>query len=264
MRNKAFTLVELLTAMAVTCLLVGVMLQVFSLGSSTWKRVDEKLDTFREARAAIQIMSRDFASISQVPGAPAGLSTLTLDWHPDTQMPDRVNQEAYLLTTSRNRGRSDLCAVGYFCTWDNEIGAFSLRRQFTDSDTSFAALQRAALLKPAAALAVFPLVHARSKELDTLAAYIWELQFLVPDHANPDQFAPWPAGFFARELPPWVEIRFKALGTQAARIVTSEGATRQHWFPGTGDHLDTSHKAFFDRKILPQMQEFSTRVKLGK
>lgn len=272
-RRHAFTLMELMVAMAVTSVLVVMMLQIFERGSSAWQGNDEKLDTFREARAALQIMARDLSSIGSAPGADSffPVSTggaavpifpiLTLDYHKDTKAEDKVNDEVYGLIGTRNRGLGDWCTVGYYCEWDETKKAFALRRQFANSDVTFNTLQGIARqTAPATSRELFDQIFGRSEKGEVLATYIWDLRIDVPDAANPTQMMTRPQGFFNRKMPPWIEIRFKALGANAARKLRDKNITREVW-SATKDSSGAI-KDLHDRYILPGEQQFYTRVRL--
>ncbi len=86
-----FTLVELITAMAITSILVVVIMQLTNQGISLWKAIREDTSTASAARVALQTISRDLESIqlrgsgkdmqwlyaevdSSIRGVPKGLS----------------------------------------------------------------------------------------------------------------------------------------------------------------------------------------------
>jgi prepilin-type N-terminal cleavage/methylation domain-containing protein len=260
--SRAFTLVELLVAMSVTSLIVVGMLRLFMDGSVLWQRQNEKLDTFREARAALQVMARDFAGVRPAAGAPSDFPVLALEHHPEAEEEDKVNHELYALSAIRNQGRSDLCAIGYFCAWDAGKNAFILRRQCTESTTTFALLKQALpagspMLGPQPMQTVFarPLA-GEVQSVDDLASYIWDVKVEIPEGGTPAAPipVPWPQGRFNRELPSWIEVRFKALGASAARKIAGSAVTRETWFQ-PDSNLYRTH-------ILPGQQQFVTRIKL--
>jgi type II secretory pathway pseudopilin PulG len=265
--DEAFTLVEIIVALAATSVLVVLMLRIFSDGSTIWQRNNEKLDTFREARAALQAMARDFSSLSPAGSAPDQFPVLTGDWHKDTKDEDRVNKEIYGLVSTRNAGRADWCAVGYYCEWDDTKKAFVLKRQFTESDETFKLLKIAAIAQQAIPSGqifngrpIFDAVFARTQTIDDMASYVWDLQVEIPDPTDATKTAKWPWGSLNRPLPEWVEIRFKALGTNAARKMTGQNATREMWFANSAS--SGTDRKFYEHNILPGEQQFATRIKL--
>lgn len=279
MRRHAFTLVEMLVTLAVTSILVVVMMNVFISGSTLWQKNEERLDTFREARAAMQMMTRDFSALSAIPNlnltdtdasdpSKPQFPILAFQNHPDTLAPDKVNQEIYGIVPARNPGRSGLCAVGYFCIWDDTKKAFVLRRQFTESNMTFTNLQAAlSLTSPMTFSTAFATIYARpannkntaQQSVDDIATYVYGFQFdwekTSPIPGQTPVHQPWPITF-AREMPAWIEIRFKALGSNAARKLDLPGVTRDTWTDPT--------TSMYKNMIQPGEQEFVTRIKLSR
>lgn len=281
-RQRGFTLVEMIVALAVTSVLTVMMLRMFTDSSTIWKREDDRLDTFREARAALQLMARELAAVNPVPevdptpGGGEEFPALAVRYHNDTPETEKTtpgNQEIYGLGALPNRGKSDLCAFGYFCQWDDVKKCYVLRRQFADSDETFSRLQL--VLKATAPMnypASFAFLYSRAtpanstgpvvEPVQDVATYVWDLQFTLPAPA-PTAAIPNPVPpkwldqkIYARELPQWVEIRFKALGSSAARKLEGQTLTRSNWF----DTTDVTYQRF----ILPGEQQFVTRVKLSR
>ncbi len=261
---RAFTLTELLVALAVTSAIVVLMLNVFMNGSTLWQKTEETLDTFREARAAMQLISRDFSGISAVPEAPDKFPILALQVHSGTVPEDELNQEIYGIVPARNTGRGSLCAVGYYCVWEEAKKAFVLRRQFAESNTTFENLRAALPVgAPLDSLQAFNRLYERpssatpQQTTDDIATYIYGFKVECADTGKPP-LPPhtWPQGSFGRELPAWVEIRFKALGSNAARKLAGQSVSRQTWF--------TPASSAYQRLILPSEQEFVTRIKLSR
>lgn len=275
--RRAFTLVEITVALAVTSILVVLMLRALNDSSVIWQRSGDRLDTLREARAAIQIIARDLAGVASIPRIEGvsgsmpdileNLPVLALHHHPDGNPEDRVNGELYALTSIPNGGRSRICSVGYFCEWDPKRVAFVLRRQASDSDATHVFLAEtmkagSVELSPEAAFGfVFRRItdandaNAARHSIESLATFVWDLQFGVGPADAAEEPLPAP-GFYSRELPEWVEIRFKALGANAVRKLEERGLTRETWF----DPASTTYQNF----ILPQEQQFVTRVKLRR
>lgn len=71
-RNKkrfcGFTLVELITAMAITAILVLVIMQLTNQGIALWKAVQQDVSTSSVSRMALQVMSRDMESFQMKGG----------------------------------------------------------------------------------------------------------------------------------------------------------------------------------------------------
>ena len=60
--RRGFTLIELMTAMAITGMLVVVIMQLTNQSIDLWKAVSEDVSTSSRSRAALQTISRDFES----------------------------------------------------------------------------------------------------------------------------------------------------------------------------------------------------------
>ena len=60
--RRGFTLIELMTAMAITGMLVVVIMQLTNQSIDLWRAVSEDVSTSTRARAALQALSRDFES----------------------------------------------------------------------------------------------------------------------------------------------------------------------------------------------------------
>ncbi|MEA3210327.1 MAG: hypothetical protein QOE70_3384 [Chthoniobacter sp.] len=101
-KRRAFTLGEMLVALAVTSLLMVLMMRMFMDSTAIWQQNEERLDTFREARAALQLMARELATVNAVPHVPDQFPVLALRHHPTTTTPDQVNEEVYALASVPN------------------------------------------------------------------------------------------------------------------------------------------------------------------
>ena len=128
----------MLIAIAVTLILVGILFRVFAAAASQWQAADQRIDTFRDARAALQIMTRDL-SRADING---NAQMLTLSDIYTVPTPPFA-KEAYAITPIPNTGKSDLCTVGYYCAYDNTTKAYSLKRLFKGSDATYTSLATA-------------------------------------------------------------------------------------------------------------------------
>src|SRR5438128_4040107 len=148
---RGFTLAELLVATGVTA---GMVLMLgWMLGSlmSSASHANERVDAFRAARAALQLIERDlrnlvrtqwnpdpFTNPAPAPCFASAISTtrVTLPaayFALDSLYSDPAagNQQLYALVAEKTPASSgDLCAVGYYCAWDTQLHAYSLRRFF--------------------------------------------------------------------------------------------------------------------------------------
>jgi len=239
--KRAFTLLELLISMGVLSLLMALLFQIFELAMQTWQRAEQRTESFREARAALYIMSRDLRNTLR--GNPRVTSFILDDRSPSAVRP---NEEVYALTTvKRNSGKSDVCAVGFYCYWDDTVGAFHLKRYFRNSDYTFENLGNAQQL-------FTPSPAVRDNETDsTLAAFVWD--FRVTGLKEDGEPLPYP--FEATtNLPAYLQIEFKALNAQASRRVKAQGINPEEWF-STGSEI-------YKNSIQPYVQQFNTRISL--
>jgi hypothetical protein len=253
----------MIVAVAVTMGLVLLMTQVIGQSNTIWTRSNESLDTFREARAALQMMAQEIGQVRAMALPKVIFPLLAFQAHPDTDPEDTRNQEVYALTSTPNTGRADFCAIGYFCRWNTDISAYTLCRQFTKSDDTFLGMQQVFKgTTPVAPAAAFALLYKRpadggSAVVDDLASYIWDLHFYLPANLNgltPPQSTTWPYGPFSLELPPWIEVRCKALGAAAAKHLAQAPVSRDTWFSPTSPAYRTA--------IRPYEKEFVTRISL--
>src|SRR2546423_5827049 len=99
----SFTLVELLVAIAVTVMIVALLSAVFTAAGKQWQASDQRIDSFRDARAALQIISRDL-SRANVNGDAQMLTLSDID-----ATTGAFAKEAFAVTPIPNGGKSDLC-----------------------------------------------------------------------------------------------------------------------------------------------------------
>src|SRR5262249_37578374 len=108
-----------------------------------------RVDAFRDARAALQMMERDLRNIVRtqwspdpftnpvpVPCAASTVSTTSVtlpaayfvlkDIYEDPATTGNHNQQLYALIAARTTASSgDVCAVGYYCRWDDQLHAYT-------------------------------------------------------------------------------------------------------------------------------------------
>ncbi len=261
--RSAFSLVELLIATTITALIVVLLGTVFSSLTTTSLRANQRIDAFRDARAALQMMERDLSSLVRnqrdtagnpitLPAAYFALKDLYVD-------PSVGNQQIYALI-AKNAGPGDLCAVGYYCRWDAQRNAYTLNRFFTDSAVTYSRLASSgAYASDTTLYTPNPAGTALASVTDeVLASYIWDLRITAYDRLG-NIMATYPlvcdsSAAASDPLPAAIEISFRAMSPNAARGLISTGAQSDAWMEFT--------TPLYRRLIAPHAYEFRTRVKL--
>jgi hypothetical protein len=272
-------LAELLIAMAVTAGIVLMLGWMLGALMGTASHANARVDAFRDARAAMQLIERDlrnlvrtqwspdpFANQTLAPCTPSTVSSTALTLpaayfaldssrYADPATTGNQNQQLYALTADRTSSSSgDVCAVGYYCRWDDQLHAYSLRRFFRDSASTFTRIQGAA---PYAGDSV---LYVPSADDPVLAAYVWNLTITLYDAAG-NRYTPVGnqcicdgSATSPRQLPAAIEISFNAMSPQAARTVMSVSSAPNDW-------MDTTTQNY-QRLILPNAYQFRSRINL--
>lgn len=244
MRLGGFTLVELLVAMVVTSLVILLISRVLFGAAQVWRHSSQRVETWREARAAIHCMERDLATTAPVEAGGARLPPMLFARHPATPEGDFRNEELYFLTMLPQGGRGSLCAVGYRAVWDEEARCYRLMRRFMPG----AAVER--LLQTGAGTSAAALYFGEGSVEEELARYVWDLEIRPCKDGVPQ--ATFPGG----EVEPSaaVEIRFKAIGAQAVEQLREATVNQETW--------SNPDDPVYRRVILPRQQQFIMRARL--
>src|SRR5436190_22445361 len=254
--RAAFTLAELLIATGITTGLV-VMLG-WTLGSlmSTASHANERVDAFRDARAALQMMERDLRNLvrTQWNPDPFSIPTPTAAPQPLTKPAayfalDKIWQDPNDPYTTNNASSpnhqlfglvadqttpsfGDVCAVGYYCRWDDQLHAYSLRRFFRNSVATFNLIQNAGTYASDSVL------FTPSANDPVLAAYAWNFQVTLYNSGgtviNTYPYVCDPNATTPTALPAAIEISFNAMSPQAARTVMSVSSDPSLWMSVSG------------------------------
>jgi hypothetical protein len=263
LRGGGFTLVELLVATGITVAIVLMLGLMLSSLMSTASHATQRVDAFRDARAALQVMERDLSNLVRT------------QWNPDpftnpppaTTLPvtrpaayfaseniyaDPVagNQQLYALVAAKTTASSgDVCAVGYYCRWDDQLRAYTLRRFFRDSADTFAAIQGAG------SYAADSVLYVPGASDAVMAAYVWNLKITMynsggavintyPYICDPNATTPNP-------LPAAIEISFNVMSPQAARTVMSVSSNPADWMNMNANLVAPHAYQFRSRINLP-------------
>lgn len=150
-RRSAFTLLELLVAMSVLALLLILLLSMVSTATRLWKTNENRVDSYREARAAVNLIASDLAAIYPSPEQ-------TYFYTQEDNLPvtpvhvDDMDGSIFFLAATpadaqdTAKNKSDLCTIGYFLGYDktsltgNGTPSYNLYRYFRSSDDTFKAI----------------------------------------------------------------------------------------------------------------------------
>jgi len=253
-----FTLVEVLIAAVITVVIVVMLgLMLGSLMSSA-SHASQRIDAFRDARAALQMMERDMANLVQLPAtSPPLMSAAYLaltDSYTDPNTAPSKNQQLYALCAMKNQpgpGPSgDVCAVGYYCRWDTNH--YVLCRYLSNSSTAFQIFQafQGSGYAPASAL------YTPNSTDEGLASYVWNFNVTMyksdgtvissyPYICDPD-------GITTNALPAAIEISFNAMSPQAVRTFMSVSSNPNDW-------MDTTTQNY-QLLVKPHTYQFRTRI----
>ena len=141
-KSSAFSLLEVLVAISVLSILLVILLNIVQNATSLWRGAENKVEAYREARAALQVVSSDLKNI--VPTTNSNFFRANL-----TNSPSIGFLAALPVSSQDTRSsKSDICAVGYFAAYDNKSPiagdqgrkSFNLYRFFVESNETFAKL----------------------------------------------------------------------------------------------------------------------------
>lgn len=138
--------------MAVLAVLLTVLLSMVNGASALWRESEKKVDSFREGRAALNLIASDLATIhSSINPTYISVATTNAEIQTLVRTPAKaeIGNALFFLTSlpssaqdpSANRG--DLCAVGYFVSFAKASASvtaknsYNLYRYFISSDETF-------------------------------------------------------------------------------------------------------------------------------
>jgi type II secretory pathway pseudopilin PulG len=132
---------ELLVAVSVLSILLVVLLNIVQGATSLWRTSENKVEAYREARAALQVMSSDLRNI--LPSTNFAFFRTNL-----TNTPNIGFLTTLPLSSQNATSLGDVCTVGYFLKYDNKSSvagasgrqSYNLYRYFLDSNETFAKL----------------------------------------------------------------------------------------------------------------------------
>ena len=144
-KSSAFSLLELLVAVSVLSILLVVLLNIVQGATSLWRTSENKVEAYREARAALQVISSDLRNI--LPSTNFAFFRTNL-----TNTPNIGFLTTLPLSSQNATSLGDVCTVGYFLKYDNKSSvagasgrqSYNLYRYFLDSNDTFAKLRTSA------------------------------------------------------------------------------------------------------------------------
>jgi type II secretory pathway pseudopilin PulG len=212
---------ELLVAMAVLSLLVVLLLGLVDSATKLWRANENRVESYREARAALNLMASDLRAFYASTNAALFLTNLpgTISSTPDNA---QIGFLAALPISAQNPdSRSDLCTVGYFLAFGrnspfNTTQGFNLYRYFRESNATWDRLQA----NPAAPEIIGEANPGNSEtgtNVEILARNILEFETRFLD-ANRNAWTRTPSD----PLPDSVELRIVALNNETAQRLRTE------------------------------------------
>jgi prepilin-type N-terminal cleavage/methylation domain-containing protein len=261
--RRAFSLLEVLVAMAVLSLVLVLLLSVTNNASKLWRANENRVDSYREARAAINTIADDLASlcvstntayfaVTPESGADADLPAVTTG-----ATTSGMNGKLFFLTAlpadaqETGKNKSDLCTAGYFLAYDKTaltgkgVASYNLYRYFRSSDDTFTALKTG---KP------FTTVDTDTSSTSTQGAEVlaknitgFEVKPYTIDAANPEKLQPFQKSADT-PVPDVIEITIKAINNEAAKRF---GDQKSAWEDTGSLTRKQSERAFTTRILLP-------------
>ncbi|MEY2484475.1 MAG: hypothetical protein QOH39_123 [Verrucomicrobiota bacterium] len=280
---SGFTILELLVAAAISVVVVVMLGTMFGSLTNMTSHANERIDAFRDARAAIHLIERDFRSLVKAQPAPY--------FEIDSDLAGPDVRQVYGLISAKNQptgipsaAAGDLCAVRYYSAWDGH--GYVLHRYFRNSDLTLTSFKK--YLQTNGTIGyptktedfVGELYYQGNSVNEPIATYAWDLRVTAYDgsgnviNKTPDvdghdtTFAPYicdPSGT-TNPLPAAIEISFKAMSPNAARTVIAVTAANPNAFdvwkvPDTATPT-ANNKQLYDRLIAPYAYDFRTRIDL--
>ena len=237
---------EILVAVAVLSILLVVLLNIVQSSTSLWRSAENKMEAYREARAALQVMSSDLRNV---------LPTTNTNFF-RTNLPTNSPNLAFLATlpsSSQNTNSlSDVCTVGYFLAYDNKspvAGAsgrqsYNLYRYFVESNDTFKNLTGNAT---SALTASFPNTNCEILARNIIGFNATYSITNAPGFTNWTQNATTP-------MPQIVEIKITAINNERTMRFSARGASSE-W--------DTFKNSTNSPDYQKNTKTFTTRINLN-
>lgn len=137
-KSPAFSLLEILVAVSVLSILLVILLNIVQGATNLWRTSENKVEAYREARAALQVMSSDLRNI--LPSTNFAFFRTNL-----TSTPNLGFLATLPISSQNPASLSDVCTVGYFLAYSNKSPvsttsgrqSYNLYRYFVESNETF-------------------------------------------------------------------------------------------------------------------------------
>jgi len=143
-QTLGFTLLEVLISMTILTFLVVILMSMVDSATKLWRQNENRVDSYREARAAANLIAADLASIAPTGNTNFFQIDTTASNVQSLSVPDTNN--IFFLTAqptstqgeSADNTRGNLCAVGYFLAKESGSGNSprNLYRYFRNSSST--------------------------------------------------------------------------------------------------------------------------------
>ena len=248
-KSSAFSLLELLVAIAVLCILLVILLNIVQGASNLWRTSENKVEAYREGRAALQVISSDLRH--------ALASTNTNFFRRNISSYPNSTNVAFLatlpLSSQETNSLSDVCTVGYFLAYDNKSPvsgitgrqSYNLYRYFVESNETFAKLSDSS--GPADVLDFDP-----SRQPEILARNVVGFNATYFITNGPGSFTTWTQSA-ATPMPDIVEIQLTAVNNERTMRFGARGASGE-WDAFSGNTNSPDY--------LKNTKTFTTRINI--
>ena len=248
-KSSAFSLLELLVAIAVLCILLVILLNIVQGASNLWRTSENKVEAYREGRAALQVISSDLRH--------ALASTNTNFFRRNISSYPNSTNVAFLatlpLSSQETNSLSDVCTVGYFLAYDNKSPvsgitgrqSYNLYRYFVESNETFAKLSDSS--GPADVLDFDP---SRPPEILARNVVGFKATYFITN--GPGSFTTWTQSA-ATPMPDIVEIQLTAVNNERTMRFGARGASGE-WDAFSGNTNSPDY--------LKNTKTFTTRINI--
>jgi len=261
-RPPGFTLVELLVSVTLLALLSVMLLGVMDGATSAWRTNENRIDSYREARAALNLMAREVRSLysrtnSTLPVFLLDPATNVVVRSADVAGPDRASSAFFLPLLPAGAqdpaaARSDLCSVGYYVAWTRDrtpffqnvatsgSASYKVFRMFRGSDATFANIAASSPLFVANPLADSEIL---ARNVIDFRIRAFERVVVGGNFTGLAERSPWPG----TQRPAAVEITLSTINAQAASRLSGSNT----WV-ATHPEVARSLQSFTTRIAFPE------------